>query len=231
LNRPGPAANRLIDYATKLVFNRRVTPRWRLTKQLLIPLALMLAVSGGGHAIAAENSRPGRVMIEQYCLDCHDGESKKGELDLTVALGADLAAQPEVWEQVVRRLATRQMPPATSKSRPSEKEFDKSVAALTASLDAEARARPRPGRSETFRRLNRTEYQNAIRDLLALEIDAAALLPKDDASHGFDNVGIANLSPTLLNRYIAAAEKISRRAVGAALREAWEEVGLAAIVT
>lgn len=211
-------AHRLIACATKVVFTAGVTPRWRPVKIPVMPLALMLAVSGGGYAIAAAPPRPVRVMIEQYCLDCHDGDAKKGELDLTVALGTDLAAQPDVWEKVVRRLATRQMPPAKSKSRPNEKEFDKSVAALTASLDAEARARPRPGRTETFRRLNRTEYQNAIRDLLALEIDAAALLPKDDASHGFDNVGIANLSPTLLNRYIAAAEKISRLAMGAPLR-------------
>src|SRR5262249_24724553 len=71
-----------------------------------------------------------------------------------------------------------------------------------------------PGRTETFRRLNRTEYQNAIRDLLALDIDAAAMLPKDDAGHGFDNVTVGDLSPTLLNRYITAAEKISRLAIG-----------------
>ena len=79
-------------------------------------------------------------------------------------------------------------------------------------------AHPNPGRTETFRRLNRTEYQNAIRDLLALEIDAAALLPKDEASHGFDNVTVGDLSPTLLDRYISAAQKISRLAIGAPRR-------------
>src|SRR6185436_3891502 len=82
------------------------------------------------------------------------------------------------------------------------------------SLDRAAANRPNPGRTETFRRLNRTEYQNAIRDLLALDIDAAALLPKDDASHGFDNVTVGTLSPTLLDRYISAAQKISRMAIG-----------------
>src|SRR5262249_5388142 len=90
----------------------------------------------------------------------------------------------------------------------------------TSILDRAAVKQPNPGRTETFRRLNRAEYQNAIRDLLALDIDAAALLPKDDASHGFDNVTVGDLSPTLLNRYISAAEKISQLAIGTPLRVA-----------
>src|SRR5205814_1119652 len=81
---------------------------------------------------------------------------------------------------------------------------------LAASLDRAAARHPDPGRTETLRRLNRAEYQNSIRDLLALDIDAAALLPKDDVSHGFDNVSVGNVSPTLLDRYISAAQKISR---------------------
>ncbi len=85
---------------------------------------------------------------------------------------------------------------------------------LEASLDAAAAAQPNPGRTETLRRLNRTEYQNAIRDLLALDIDAASLLPADESGHGFDNVNVGDLSPTLLDRYISAANKISRLAVG-----------------
>src|SRR5205085_11983233 len=89
---------------------------------------------------------------------------------------------------------------------------------LATELDRLASENPNPGRTDTFRRLNRTEYQNAIRDLLALDIDASALLPKDDASHGFDNVTVGDLSPTLLNRYISAAGKISRLAVGAPRR-------------
>ena len=85
---------------------------------------------------------------------------------------------------------------------------------LERSLDAAAAAHPNPGRTETLRRLNRTEYQNAIRDLLALDIDAASLLPADESGHGFDNVNVGDLSPTLLDRYISAANKISRLAVG-----------------
>jgi hypothetical protein len=106
------------------------------------------------------------------------------------------------------------MPPA-EKKRPDERVYDATVSELVSLLDRAAAKHPDPGRTETLRRLNRAEYQNSIRDLLALDIDAAALLPKDDVSHGFDNVTAGNLSPTLLDRYITAAQKISRLAVGA----------------
>src|SRR2546423_9837272 len=105
------------------------------------------------------------------------------------------------------------MPPM-EKPRPEESAYEKVVARLSDALDSAAAKHPNPGRTETFRRLNRTEYQNVIRDLLALDIDAKELLPKDDASQGFDNVTVGNLSPTLLDRYISAAQKISRLAVG-----------------
>src|SRR5204862_2049934 len=95
------------------------------------------------------------------------------------------------------------------------KTYDTVVSTLSETLDRAALARPNPGRTETFRRLNRTEYQNTIRDLLSLDIDAGALLPKDEISHGFDNVTVGELSPTLLDRYISAAQKISRLAIGA----------------
>ena len=108
-------------------------------------------------------------------------------------------------------------------TRPEEKEYEAAVAWLESSLDAAAAERPNPGRTETFRRLNRTEYQNTIRDLLALDIDVAALLPPDESSHGFDNITVTDLSPTLLNRYISAAQKISRLAVGRAPRAPPEE--------
>ena len=120
---------------------------------------------------------------------------------------------PSVWEKVVRRLVARQMPPDDA-LRPKGREYDAAVASLTTALDRSAAEHPEPGRTDTLRRLNRTEYQNAIRDLLALDVDAAALLPPDESSHGFDNVTVGDLSPTLLERYITAAQKISRLAVG-----------------
>src|SRR4029077_19032385 len=106
-----------------------------------------------------------------------------------------------------------QMPP-DGEVRPSGRKYDSFVSLLTGALDRAGAEQPHPGRTGAFRRLNRTEYQNAIRDLLALDIDASTLLPNDESSHGFDNVTVGDLSPTLLDRYITAAQKISRLALG-----------------
>ena len=152
--------------------------------------------------------------IKRYCYDCHDSSVQKGNLNLESLEGRELAKDSITWEKVVRKLNARQMPPI-GKPRPDEKGYGSTVAELTAVLDKAAAQNPNPGRTETFRRLNRTEYQNSIRDLLAVEIDATALLPKDEASHGFDNVTVGTLSPTLLDRYITAAQKISQLAIGA----------------
>ena len=164
-------------------------------------------------ALAASLPAPVKAAVGRYCLDCHDGDVTKGNLDLGKILSDDLQTHSVEWERIVRKLAARQMPPI-GKDRPAEKEFEHLVATLGSSLDQLAAKKPNPGRTDPFHRLNRTEYRNAIRDLLDLEIDAATLLPKDDASHGFDNLTGGDLSPTLLNRYISAAEKISRLAVG-----------------
>jgi hypothetical protein len=154
-------------------------------------------------------------FVTQHCTGCHDGDAKKAGLDLD-ALGSEgLEAHPQVWERVARKLAARQMPPV-GKPRPDERTYESFVAALEAELDRVAGVRPDPGRTPTLRRLNRTEYQNAVRDLLGLDIDAAALLPADEANHGFDTAPLGGLSPTLLDRYLSAAQKISRLAVGKA---------------
>jgi len=169
-------------------------------------------------------------FVEQYCVDCHDGDEKKGRLDLESVSSEDPTAQPRVWENVVRRMRTRQMPPA-GKKRPDESLYTAVLARLEGALDTASAQHPSPGRTETFRRLNRTEYQNAIRDLLALDIDAAALLPKEDGGHGFDNVTVGNLSPMLLDRYISAAQKVSRLAVGTSGRAGGDTIRLPADLT
>lgn len=156
------------------------------------------------------------ALINQYCLSCHNAEDKKGELVLEGVSMEDPVENPEFWETVIRRLDSRQMPPPDRK-RPNEGTYEAVLASLVGSLDEYAAKHPRPGRVETFRRLNRTEYRNAIRDLLSVEIDAATLLPKDEESHGFDNVTVGSLSPSLLDRYISAAQKISRLAIGTPL--------------
>ncbi|HYV39589.1 MAG TPA: DUF1592 domain-containing protein, partial [Gemmataceae bacterium] len=156
-----------------------------------------------------------KKFVTQHCTKCHNSEDKKGDLALDAISAKTIDAHPDVWEKVVRKLASRQMPPI-GKPRPDEKTYDAIVAALEAELDRLAVTRPNPGRTPTLRRLNRTEFQNAIRDLLALEIDATALLPADEANHGFDTAPLGDLTPTLLDRYITAAQKISRLAVGKA---------------
>jgi hypothetical protein len=156
-------------------------------------------------------------LVDEYCLSCHDEDHKKGGLELESVAADAVPRHPDVWEKVVRKLRARQMPPV-GKERPDEATYDAVISSLEGSLDRAAAAHPNPGRTATLRRLTRTEYQNAIRDLLALDVDVTTLLPPDESSYGFDNVTVGDLSPTLLDRYVSAAEKISRLAVGLSSR-------------
>ncbi len=161
----------------------------------------------------SSSEAPFRTFVSTYCVSCHNSKLKTGGLALDAINAAALDDHWDTWEKVVRKLRAHQMPPPGAR-RPDETARMTALTTLETSLDRLAAATPNPGRTDTFRRLNRTEYQNAIRDLLALDFDAAAVLPPDEASHGFDNVTVGDLSPTLLERYITAAEKISRLAVG-----------------
>ncbi len=154
-----------------------------------------------------------RQFLDRYCATCHNEQLKSGGLSLVHVDLSRPGSQPDLWEKVVRKVRTGVMPPP-GMPQPSDADRHAILAWLGTSLDEAWAANPNPGRTETLRHLNRTEYQNAIRDLLALDIDATSLLPADESGHGFDNVNVGDLSPTLLNRYISAAEKISRLAVG-----------------
>ena len=156
-------------------------------------------------------------FTELYCVACHNSDDKTAGLALDALSAEDVSQNPKAWERVVRKLVARQMPPA-DEVQPPRRAYDAIVSILEGSLDRAAALKPEPGRTLAFRRLNRTEYQNAIRDLLALSIDASTMLPSDDSSHGFDNVTVGDLSPTLLERYLNAAQRISRLAVGGAGR-------------
>jgi Protein of unknown function (DUF1592)/Protein of unknown function (DUF1588)/Protein of unknown function (DUF1585)/Protein of unknown function (DUF1587)/Protein of unknown function (DUF1595) len=153
------------------------------------------------------------TFVSRYCASCHNDRLKRGGLTLDVVAAQDIGQHPEVWEKVVRKIRARQMPPV-GLPRPDQATYNAEIAMLETALDRAAAASPNPGRTATLRRLTRTEYQNAIRDLLALDVDVTSLLPADEASYGFDNVTVGDLSPTLLDRYISTAEKISRVAVG-----------------
>jgi hypothetical protein len=167
----------------------------------------------------ATGAEPGRVraVVEQYCVTCHDGDTPKGGLNLAKIAADDVGSASDVWEKVVRRLRARQMPPE-GKKRPDEETYAAVASQLETALDRAAAEKPNAGRTATLRRMTRTEYQNAVRDLLGISIDATTLLPADEASHGFDNVTVSGLSPALLDRYITAAQKISRLAVGSSRR-------------
>jgi hypothetical protein len=176
-------------------------------------VCLLVGLPGLSRTSADSDDPPWRRVIGASCLDCHDPDSAKGKLDLKSILSDDVSRHVPEWEKVVRRLQTRQMPPP-GKKRPSEADYGAALSGLETVLDAAAQARPDPGRTDTIRRLTRFEYQNAVRDLLALDIDAAAMLPDDESAHGFDSATAGTLSPTLLERYLSAAQKISRLAVG-----------------
>ena len=158
-----------------------------------------------------------RSFLHRHCTSCHGPDTSTAGLDLQSLGAEEVVRHPETWERVVRKLRGRQMPPA-GLPRPDETAYSAAIADIASQLDRHAAENPRPGRTETFRRLNRTEYRNSIRDLLALDVNVEALLPADEASHGFDNITVGDLPPMLLERYVSAAEKISRLAVGRAGR-------------
>jgi mono/diheme cytochrome c family protein len=156
---------------------------------------------------------PHRTLLRRYCTSCHNEKLKTAGLMLDVMDVTSVAEAPEVWEKVVWKLRGGIMPPV-GRPRPDRETINAFASYLESELDRAAFARPNPGRVAVHR-LNRAEYSNAIRDLLALEINGQALLPADEVGHGFDNIaGNLSLSPALLERYMSAARRISRLAVG-----------------
>ena len=155
------------------------------------------------------------AVVSQYCVTCHNQRLKTGGFTLDNRDAADPAADAEQWEKVVRKLRAGAMPPLGA-PRPDPATYAGLQSWLETQLDGAAAANPDPGRTESLHRLNRTEYANAVRDVLGLEaLDWNLLLPADDSSYGFDNIGgVLGISPTHLERYLSAARKISRLAVG-----------------
>ena len=157
-----------------------------------------------------------RAVLDRYCVACHNERTLTAGLALDSADLADVGAHAELWEGVVRKLRAGLMPPS-GRPRPDEATYDALSSWLETELDSAAAARPNPGRTQTLHRLNRAEYRNAVRDVLALEIDIDELLPADSASYGFDNIaGVLRVSESLMERYLTAARRISRAAVGTA---------------
>jgi hypothetical protein len=175
------------------------------------------AASAAAPAPSTPESRAGGVpdaaLVEKYCVTCHNSRTKTGGVILEGMNPADAAQHAELWEKVLVKLRGGMMPPQ-GMPRPGAPAMESFIAALEATIDRAALGSPHPG-YKPVHRLNRTEYGNAVRDLLDVDVDVAALLPADDESHGFDNIaGVLRVSPSLLEQYLAAAHKISTLAVG-----------------
>lgn len=209
-------------------------------KKLLLKSCLLLFASAAFAAPQADNTSssgvsPQRALLNQYCIACHnqaivnspavDGESllftQLRDLGLTLDLENvdDVSENPEVWEKVVRKLRVGVMPPPDN-PRPDIASYNNFRRWLEAELDGAALINANPGRTQAFHRLNQTEYRNAVRDLLALDIDVSEMIPPDAPDqYGFDNnAEVLSLSPSLMERYVSAAHKVAELAVGAAPR-------------
>lgn len=163
-------------------------------------------------ATAAAAQDP-QALLNRYCITCHNAKLKTGGLALDKLDLNHVGPNAETWEKVVRKLHAGMMPPAGA-PRPDRKSLDALAGAVADALDRAAATNPNPGRTP-LHRMNRVEYANAIRDLLGVEVDATTLLPADDSDSGFDNIAdVLGISPALLERYVSAAAKISRLAVG-----------------
>jgi Protein of unknown function (DUF1592)/Protein of unknown function (DUF1588)/Protein of unknown function (DUF1585)/Protein of unknown function (DUF1587)/Protein of unknown function (DUF1595) len=159
-------------------------------------------------------SSPQRALLDQYCVTCHNDRFKTAGITLDKMDVDHVATDAALWERVVQQLRARAMPPI-GRPRPDKSAYDGFRIWLENELDKAGAADPNAGTTVSYHRLNRAAYQNAIRDLLAIEIDATAFLPEDPKSNGFDNMGGAiKMSPDLLETYMKAAMKISREAVG-----------------
>ena len=164
-------------------------------------------------APARPAATPDPAFVKQYCLGCHNSRANAGGLALDTLNPLNVAGHAEAWEKVVRKLRTGAMPPDGA-PKPAAAARQTFTTALETALDAAAARRLDPG-APALHRLNRTEYSNAIRDLLALDVDVSAVLPPDDSTAGFDNIAdVLGVSPALIEGYVAAATKISRLAVG-----------------
>jgi hypothetical protein len=178
-----------------------------------LPVLALALASAACQPSVEERAAEAKSVIDRYCTDCHNDAERTAELTLEGLALTDVGAHAEVWETVVRKLRGRMMPPA-GEPLPEAAATDELVAYLEQQLDLAAAANPNPG-VKSLHRLNRTEYGNAIRDLLALEIDASAYLPNDSEAYGFDNIAdVLGTDPSLLDRYLSAAWKITSAAIG-----------------
>ena len=157
---------------------------------------------------------PARALVTKYCVSCHNQKLKTANLMLDNADAVHVSNSAETWEKVIVKLRSRSMPPPGI-PRPDNATYDAVATWLESEIDRAAAAHVNPGRSASLHRLNRTEYANAVRDLIAVDVDPEAMLPPDEQAFGFDtNADALAIEPSLLDRYVSAAARIAREAVG-----------------
>ena len=157
---------------------------------------------------------PAGELVNKYCVSCHNQKLKTANLTLDRADSEHVANSAETWEKVIVKLRSRAMPPP-GMPRPDNATYDSVADWLESEIDRAAAAHVNPGRTASLHRLNRAEYANAVRDLIAVEVDAQAMLPPDEQAFGFENNAEAlSMPPALFDRYVSAAATIARRAVG-----------------
>src|SRR5207237_4754834 len=178
-------------------------------RRILCVFVSLWFITSAAHAQSLSN----RDIVTKYCLTCHNDNAKTGGLSLEKLDVDHPAADAETWEKAIRKLRAGLMPPA-GMPRPDRAAVDAFRASLEKSIDVAATQNPNPGVT-ALHRLNRTEYANAIRDLIAIDVDASTILPADDSSEGLDNIAeVLGTSTALIERYVGAAATISRIAVG-----------------
>jgi len=174
----------------------------------------LFAAAALGFQPAAAPSTPASELVNKYCVSCHNQKLKIANLTLDRVDAEHVANSAEAWEKVIVKLRSRAMPPP-GMPRPENALYDAVSDWLESEIDRAAAVRVNPGRTATLHRLNRAEYANAVRDLVAMEVDAQAMLPPDEQAFGFENNAEAlSMQPALLDRYVSAAATIARRAVG-----------------
>ncbi len=182
-----------------------------MLRRILVCAGMVLAAYPP--AAIPQSASTSRAFLDTYCVTCHNQKAATAGLALDKMDLEKVGEDRAVWEKVVHKLRTRAMPPP-GRSRPDAPSYNLLITRLETELDRAAAAKPDPGRTAVHR-LNRAEYANAIRDLLAIDIDSESLLPVDEVNHGFDNIGDAlSVTPVLMERYMSAARKIGRMAVG-----------------
>ena len=184
-------------------------------KAVLVSGSVVLLAASAAYAqtATAPAETAARAVVSQYCAGCHNDKVQSGGVSLARLDFGHVENEAELAEKMIRKLRAGLMPPAGAR-RPGTPTLNAVASALESALDAAAASSPNPGRP-ALHRLNRFEYANSVRDLLALDVDPATLLPPDDSSHGFDNMAeVLNMSPTLMEAYVRAAGKISRLALG-----------------